>query len=160
MQQTYQTNLSATEEQALYARYESTNNRRWQERIRCVLLAAQGLSLDAIGELIPCQLNTLGEWLRAYDERGIEGLEVWRYGASPMPLTVEQQAEVRSHVSHHRYRRVKDVQQWVETTWQVTYHEDGIRELLHSLGFSYKQGQIVLGKPGRQAQALFFEGDG
>jgi transposase len=159
MQHTCQSRLYAKVEQALCSRYESTNNRRWQERIRCVLLAAQGLSLEAIGEQIPCQIETLDEWLRAFAEHGVEGLEVWRYRASPAHLSTEQQAATRSHLAEHRYRRARDVQQWVEATWQVTYHEDGIRELLHNLGFCYRQGRIVLGKPERQSEVLFFEGD-
>jgi transposase len=62
-------------------------------------------------------------------------------------------------VKRNGYRRIKDVVAWVEEQWQISYSEDGMRELLHNLGFSYQKGQIVPGKADSEAQVLFFEGD-
>jgi transposase len=154
-----QLNLSDEEKQALKARYQETNNRRWQERIQCVLLKGQGLTLEAIGEVVPYNINTISDWIRSYAEGGLEGICVWQYQGSPRHLNLEQQSELQVEVSQNRYSRVQDVVHWVKSKWQVTYSEDGMRELLHNLGFSYQKGQILPGKANGEAQVLFFEGD-
>ena len=47
-----QLQLSTEEKHALKKRYQETNNRRWQERIQGVLLKGQGLTLEAIAEVM------------------------------------------------------------------------------------------------------------
>ena len=158
-QQIRQLSLSPEEKQALQARYQETNNRRWQERIQCVLLKGQGLTLEAISEVVPYHINTISEWIRRYAEEGLEGLCVWQYQGSPRHLDTQQQAVLYEEVKGKNYRRVKEVVAWVEEQWQVSYSEDGMREMLHNLGFSYQKGQIVPGKADAEAQVLFFEGD-
>ena len=158
-QQIRQLTLHPEEKQALQARYQETNNRRWQERIQCVLLKNQGLTLEAISEVIPYNINTISDWMRCYVEKGLEGICVWQYQGSPRHLNPQQQIELKAEVSQNRYSRVKDVARWVEQKWQISYSDEGMRELLHNLGFSYQKGQIVPGKVEEEAQALFFEGE-
>ena len=151
--------LSNEEKQELKKRYQETNNRRWQERIQCVLLKGQGLTLEAIGEVIPYNINTISEWIRTYAEKGLEAICVWQYQGSPCHLTSEQQQKLKAEVTQKQYTRVQDVVRWVQDTFEVSYSDDGMRELLHNLGFSYQKGQLVPGKADGDAQVLFFEGD-
>lgn len=151
--------LSNEEKQELKKRYQETNSRRWQERIQCILLKGQGLTLEAISEVIPYNINTISQWIRAYAENGLEGICVWQYQGSPHHLTSEQQAELKTEVSQKQYTRVQDVVCWVQETFEISYSEDGMRELLHNLGFSYQKGQLIPGKADGDAQVLFFEGD-
>jgi transposase len=90
-QQIRQLSLSPAEKQALQARYQETNNRRWQERIQCVLLKSQGLTLEAISEAVPYNINTISEWIRRYAEEGLDGICVWQYQGSPRHLDADQQ---------------------------------------------------------------------
>lgn len=145
--------------QALKDRYNETNNRRWQERIQCVLLKNQGLTLEAISDVLPYNPNTISYWIREYAKKGLEGICVWEYQGSSSHLNAEQQQELQTELSQTRYSRVVDVVAWVETRWQIHYSDDGMREMLHNLGFSYQKGRIIPGKADGEAQALFFEGD-
>lgn len=154
-----QLQLSNEEKQALKKRYQETNNRRWQERIQCVLLKGQGLTLEAIGEVIPYNINTISQWIRTYAESGLEAICVWQYQGSPCHLRSEQQAELKAEVTQKQYTRVQDVVRWVQESFEISYSEDGMRELLHNLGFSYQKGQLIPGKADGDAQVLFFEGD-
>ena len=158
-QQIRQLTLSDEQKQELKTRYQETNNRRWQERIQCVLLKGQGLTLEAISDVVPYSINTISDWIRCYAELGLEGICVWQYQGSPCHLNEEQQGELKAELKQNRYSRVKELVFWVEEKWQVSYSEDGMRELLHNLGFSYQKGQILPGKANGEAQALFFEGD-
>jgi len=101
----------------------------------------------------------LSGWIRDYNEKGLDGLLVWEYAGSPAHLTSSQQQILKSQVEQVHYGRVAEVMQWVEQQWQVHYSEDGMREVLHNLGFSYQKGQIVPGKADAEAQVLFFERD-
>lgn len=84
---------------------------------------------------------------------------MWDYQGSPCHLDEAQQQVLQEHVTQTAYSRVKDVAAWVEAEWGVRYSEDGIREMLHNLGFSYQKQRIIPGKGNGEAQALFFEGD-
>ena len=154
-----QLDLTLDQKQALKARYQETNNRRWQERIQCVLLKHQGLTLEAISEAVPYSVNRISHWIRVYVEQGLDGICVWEYQGSPRHLDTTQQQILREQVTKTAYSRTKDVAAWVEAEWGITYSVDGMREMLHSLGFSYQKGRIVPGKADAEAQALFFEGD-
>lgn len=158
-EQIRQLRLTDEEKQALQARYQETNNRRWQERTQCVLLKGQGLTLEAISEVVPYNINTISEWIRCYVESGLESLCVWQYQGRPRHLDAVQPSELKAEVSQKRYSRVKDVVAWVKQQWQVSYSEGGMHEMLHNVGFSYQKGQVVPGKTDSKAQALFFEGD-
>ena len=154
-----QLNLSGEQKEALQMRYQETNNRRWQERIQCVLLKSQGLTLEAISEVVPYSVNRISYWVREYADKGLDGICIWEYKGSRGYLSKEQQGELKHHVVETSYTRVKDVGVWVEQQWGIHYSEDGIREMLHNLGFSYQKGRIVPGKASAEKQALFFEGD-
>jgi transposase len=120
-QQIRQLTVTPEDKQALQNRYQETNNRRWQERIQCVLLKNQGLTLEAISEVVPYNINTLSDWIRCFAEAGLEGICVWQYQGSPCHLNTEQQDELKAQVSQNRYRRVKEVVVWVEQTWHILY---------------------------------------
>ncbi|MBZ0318831.1 MAG: winged helix-turn-helix domain-containing protein [Anaerolineae bacterium] len=156
-EQIRQLELSAEAKQALQDRYQATNNRRWQERIQAVLLKGQGLTLEAISEVIPYSVKWLSYWLREYGEKGLEGICVWEYQGSHAHLRDEQQQHLKSRVSQTEYRRVQDVVAWVKAEWGIEYIEDGMREMLHNLGFSYQKGRIMPGKADGEAQVLFLK---
>jgi transposase len=147
-----QLNLSIEDKKALKARYEETNNRRWQERIQGVLLKGQGLSLAAISEVVPYNINTISDWIRRDAEQGLEGICVWEYQGSHAHLTSEQQQGLKAQVTETSYRRVQDVVAWVKAEWGIEYSEDGMREMVHNLGFSYPKGCII---PGRADESGF-----
>lgn len=48
MEQIRQLALSVEQKKALQEQYQATNNRRWQERIQCILLKGQGLTLGCV----------------------------------------------------------------------------------------------------------------
>lgn len=154
-----QLKLEPEAKQALKDRYNETNNRRWQERIQCVLLKNQGLTLEAISDVLPYQINTISYWIREYAEKGLEGICVWEYQGSSSHLNTEQQQDLKTEVSQTPYSRIADVVAWVENRWHIQYSDDGMREMLHNLGFSYQKERIIPGKADGEAQALFFEGD-
>jgi hypothetical protein len=114
-----QLELSQEQKQALQERYQATNNRRWQERIQYVLLKGQGLSLEAISEVVPYHINTISEWVRRYVGEGLEGLCVWQYQGSPRHLSLEQQSALKAEVQGGGYRSVQGVIAWVEHQWQI-----------------------------------------
>jgi len=109
--------------------------------------------------VLPYNINTLSGWIRDYHEKGLEGLLVWEYAGSNAHLSQTQQQDLKRQVEQSHYGRVLDVIEWVKQKWQVHYSEEGMRELLHNLGFSYQKGQIIPGKANAEAQVLFFERD-
>lgn len=69
-EQIRQLGLSVEDKQVLRERYQETNNRRWQERIQCVRLKGQGLTLEAISEVVAYQVNPISDGFGATPTRG------------------------------------------------------------------------------------------
>jgi len=105
--------------------------------------------------VLPYSINTLSSWIRDYHEKGLEGLLVWEYAGSNAHLSQSQQQEVKHQVEQSHHGRVLEVIEWVKQKWPVVYSEDGLRELLHNVGFSYQKGQIVPGKANAEIHVLF-----
>lgn len=51
----------------------------------------------------------------------------------------------------------KQVKHYAQQTWQVTYSERGITQLLHRLGFVYKKPKLIPGKADSERQRGFIE---
>lgn len=104
-------------------------------------------------------MNTISEWIGTYAQQGLDGICTWQYTGAASRLSSHQQVLLKEQVAGQHYSRVSEVIEWVHSHWQISYSEEGMREMLHNLGFSYQKGQIVPGKADGDAQALFLEGD-
>jgi transposase len=85
--------------------------------------------------------QTLRDWVRRYNENGIEGLKNKPKGHRPRTLTSAQEQEIETIVTASpegslvRWRRV-DIQKEIKSRFKVDVHENTVGRLLRRLGFS------------------------
>jgi transposase len=78
-------------------------------------------------------------------------------GGSESALTCEQQQQLVDYLQTHLCLTAKQVAHYVQQTWQVTYSESGITQLLHRLGFVYKKPKLIPGKADAERQLAFIQ---
>jgi hypothetical protein len=78
-------------------------------------------------------------------------------GGSEAALTGEPQPQLVAYVQTHRCLTARQVAHHVQPTWQVTYRESDIPQLLHRLGFVYKKPKLSPGQANAERQRAFVE---
>lgn len=133
------TSHHSVEELRTLARRERSAPQR--TRLRIISLAMQGHTAPQIARALDASRRSVQEWVRRYNQRGLEGL-VDRRGGNRRHLTPEQEQEIIAYVDRlaadprEGVRRGQDLRRWIEKQFQVLYSLNGIYELLHRLGYS------------------------
>lgn len=72
-------------------------------------------------------------------------------------MATAQEVILIEHLDTHLYLEVKPIIAWVEEEFGVRFSVSGMRDLLHRLGFVYKQGKAVSHRADEQAQLDFLD---
>ncbi len=78
-----------------------------------------------------------------------------RFQGSQCHLAPNRISQLDEHLQKNLYTHVRDIQQYVQNTFGVTYSISGITQLLKRIGFVYKKPKHVPGKADRRAQEAF-----
>lgn len=130
---------------------EKEGARRVAKRIHAVLLNSDGRTSGEVANILGSPLSCVTEWLRNYDELGLEGLKEGHRCGRPRRLTNEQLGQLDDIVDSGpvAYGFLGGV--WtspmiarvIEDEFNCTYHPGHVRKILKQLGFSVQ-------RPGRR----------
>lgn len=149
--------LSEAEIAALRVKHKLLKDRRMADRIKAVLMRSRGCDWQEIAECLLLDDSTIREYVKKYEESGLDVLLEWKYQGRQKKLTKEQVEELDQHIEHHCYQRAEEIVLYIEETYGVRYTVDGVTKLLKSLGFSYKQFSTVPSKADSEAQEEFIQ---
>lgn len=133
------TSHHSVEELRMLARRERSGPQR--TRLQIISLAMQGHTAPQIARTLDASRRSVQEWVRRYNQQGLEGL-VDRRGGNRRHLTHEQEQQIIAYVDRlaadprEGVRRGQDLRRWIEQQFHVLYSLNGIYELLHRLGYS------------------------
>ena len=123
--------------------YKTERNPRLARRIQAVYLARKALSCPQIMDITAAKRRTIQNWIRWYNQDGIEGLkDKPRCGRHPK-LSAAQQQKLQKRLDAGA--RPSDgtcvlngpaIQRILEKEFGVLYCLNGVYELLHRLGYS------------------------
>lgn len=147
--------LSPYQRHELIAFHHKERNARYADRIKTILWRDQGLTLQEIAHLLFLDQKTPRHWEKVYHEKGFDALLSDDYKPYTGKLTDEQKQELFRYVSSHMFLDVGPIIQHIEWEFGVTYSISGMRDLLHSLGFSYKKPAHVPGEADPEKQRDF-----
>lgn len=77
---------------SLFRRSIRIENRRLRERYLALALVASGRSLNQVAEEVGRQRQTVGNWIRQFNEEGLEGLEPG-FGKARQPRLLDTEFE-------------------------------------------------------------------
>ena len=142
-------------------------DRRSFERYQALLLWWKGYAPSAIGEIIGRSPATIHNYVNAYKEGGIPGLERGKSPGKPSKLSADQQQVLKETIAYQtpadvgfpaRYNwTLHLVVQLIHREWGVTYTLKGASKLLHALGLSYTRPTYTLQKADPVQQQTFVE---
>jgi transposase len=131
-----------------------TKDKRMFERYQTVLLHLQGMTYAQIVEIVGRSAMTVGNYVKAHREKGIEGLNMGQSSGRPPFLTNEQEEQLRKLVTEQRPADVGFpsemnwtsvlIREWIERTFGIVYTDRGVRKLLHQIDFSYTKPTYTL----------------
>lgn len=146
--------LTAEQKRALEAQHRKCRDRRICDRIRCVMLSAEGWSAATIAKSQLIDETTvrrhLNDWLN--DEK----LKP-ENGGSDSHLSEAQTAKLIAHLTDNLLPTTQAVIKCVDEWWGISYTVPGMNKWLHRNGFCYKKPQGVPHKFSAEAQQAFVE---
>lgn len=145
--------LSEVDYQEAVRRYKNMQvNGHERPRYHALILGHQGYSYREVGQILLLDEDTIGRWVRQYQEGGLCGLTndgQWggEHGQRELgPAEVEAlkrrlREEARPGTKVGSGWTNKAVRQLVEERFGVTYSKSGMRKLFAHLGWSYQRGR-------------------
>lgn len=144
--------LTHSERQVLREAHRQTRDKREAYRINVVLLLGTGWTQARVAEALLLDEGTQREYVRRYREGGLEQLLKTDYQGSEPMLDASRRAELDAHLSQTIYLCVAGVVAHVKGRFAVAYSVQGMTDLLHRMGYSYKKPKVVPGKADAVAQ--------
>ncbi len=122
--------------------YKKCKDIRLRERYQALYL---GFSFDwkTIAKIVGREYDTILDWVKAYNEYGLEGLEADKPKGRPASLSGEQLEQVKHDVQcsprsfglKFSNWNCKNLSWWVKKKFSVSLCAERIRQILHVLGF-------------------------
>lgn len=147
--------LSPYQRSELITFHHKERNARYADRIKTILWLDEGLTISEIAHLLFLNAKTPRYWEKVYHEQGLNALISDDYKPYTGKLTSEQKQELFLYLSKHLFLDVGPIIEHVKSEFGVTYSISGMRDLLHSIGFTYKKPAHVPGTADPEKQRCF-----
>jgi transposase len=150
-------NLNPEELQSLRVVHKLTRDKWAADRIKALLALGGGWTLEEVSEILLLDTETLRNYIKLYQQGGVEELTQRHYKGSVGKLSEIEREELKAHLSEITYLSVMAVAKYIEKTYEVKYTVSGLRDLLHNLGFVYKKPDIAPGRVDAVKQLEFLQ---
>lgn len=81
-----------------------------------------------------------------YRKGGIDEVQIYKYVGSTRTLITEQEEVLSVELTTYLYTDCKEIVEYIDREFGISYSESGVCKLLKKLGFVYKKPKIVPGK--------------
>jgi transposase len=151
--------LSAEERRELVRQHRHQGgSAKAADKIKAILLLDDGYSRQEVARVLLRDEDTITRWRDTYKKR--QDLAQWfdeDYQGYLGKLSEEQLQEVTVYVENHVITSAQVVQYWIQESFGLVYSLSAIHNLLHRLGFTYKQTRLYPSKLDTAAQSTFKE---
>jgi len=152
--------LSAVERKELVSlARDGSVEHRFARRANAVLLLDDGLSCERVAKFLYLDDDTVRNWRKLYNERGIAGLEQFGSGGSTSRLSAAQEDALKAHVAQVLPRTTREIGAFIEREFGVIYESrPGLIACLHRLGLEYHKPEVIGRKLDTNKQQAFIAG--
>jgi len=139
----------------------ATTNARQRLKLLAVSHFLEGKSRTDIAAFLKVSRRSVNIWIKAYLDSGLRGLEVKPRSGRPHRLTPEQLANIKQYVIDNAIKsdggrlQGKDIKEYIEATFGVTYQKTNIYHLLNKLNLSWITTRSKHPKQSEEVQASF-----
>jgi len=121
----------------------SQTDARMRIRLQAIVLAKQGRTAEEIAEALDASRRPVQEWVRRYNQGGVDGLRRRPGQGRREKLSLEQRERLCARLEAGPREedevctlRGKNIQRLLQTEFGKLYHLNGVYALLHRLGYS------------------------
>ena len=136
-------------------RIRLTKDRNTADRFRVIKFKAHGLNHEDIANLLGIGINQVTEYLKRYQQGGIEAVSQHYYKGRKPLLSFSELNQLKIELLTTIYNTAAQVIVWVEKKFQITYTISGMHKLLKRLRFTYKKNRLVPSKADPEQQRQF-----
>lgn len=151
---TYQ--FSSEEVNKLQKYRDQQKDSRLKIRFMALLMIAERVSPSIVVSIVGKSRRTLENWFQQYITKGIDSLNSFQYKPKEPYLTKEQVKEVVKWVKASNPSDIKEVRDFVEDHFEVTYSLDAVRKLIKRHGLKYRRAKVISGDPPSEETQLEF----
>ncbi len=144
--------LSEAQKLLLEEQHKTERDSRICDRIKAVLLASEGWTQKQIAQALRIHETTVWGHLNDYL---LQGKLKPSSGGSSSKLNEQQTIEIISHLEQNTYPSTKEIIQYVQDTYGVSYTQQGMHDWLIKHKFSYKKPKGVPAKFNKLRQEAF-----
>ena len=117
---------------------------RVTRRANAIVLLDDGWSCQAVAAALLLDDDTVRNWRKLFEQRGIEGLTSFDMGGSASFLSAAQEEALKIFVSTTLPRSTRHVGAWIEKKYGLVYESrSGLIALLHRLGLEYHKPNVI-----------------
>jgi len=144
--------LTEYQKKQLEVLHSQARDSRESDRIKAILLRAEGWKLSMIAQALRKHENTIAQHIRDYIQK--EKLRP-ENGGSTSQLSGERTQKLIGHLTDNTYPHQKDIIIFIQKTWGIEFSVPGINKWLHKNGFSYKKPKNMPYKVDLEKQEAF-----
>ena len=148
--------LSKEDQKALIQLHRNTKEKRTADRIKAIILLNKGYTQKEIASILMLDEDTISSWIKKFNSS--INIEVWldnNYVAYKGKLNPDQLSQLKMYLTNNIILNAKQVICYVKEHFGKSYSLSGMKDLLHSLGFSYKQLTLFPSKADIEQQQQF-----
>lgn len=127
--------LNFKEKSALELRHKACRDAKESDRIKAILLRAEGWTIPMISQALRIHESTVTRHINDY----VDGKLTNASGGSDSMLNESATHELKSHLEINTYRTTQEIIAYVTDKYGVTYSVPGMNKWLHRHEFSYKK---------------------
>ena len=146
--------LTNTEKEELESQHRRERDRRVADRIKAVLLCAEGWKQYQIAQALRIHPDTVHDHIEDY--KRLKKLKPAN-GGSQSELTQVQTAEIIAYLEDNTYPKAEEICAYIKETYGVKFTVSGLTKWLHRQGFSYKKPKGIPAKADPEKQAAFIQ---
>lgn len=132
-------------------------SRRRYRKVTVLVMLHQGHGIEVVQAALGLDDKTVRRYWEGYQTKGIETYLADHYVPYSGKLTEEEEQALGEHLDTTLYLDVKPIIAYVQEYFGVAYTVSGMRDLLHRIGFSYKQTKSIPSRADEVAQQAFLE---
>ncbi len=127
-----------------------------RDRIKALLMFNDGYEGREIANVLLLDENTISNWKKRYFERkNLIDYLFHEYRGYEGKLSTKEEALVSQYTEKTLITDSKQIRLFIKSNFGKSYSKSGILDLLHRLGFSYKQTSLIPSKMDPVKQAAF-----
>ncbi len=148
--------LSLENQKALHHLHRNTRDKKIADRIKAIILLNKGYTQKEIASILMLDEDTISSWIKKF--KSSTNIKIWldnNYIAYKGKLTPDQLSQLKVYLTTNIILTAKQVISYVKEHFGESYSLSGMKDLLHSLGFSYKQLTLFPSKADLEQQKQF-----